>query len=516
MPMPSFSLDCPSGHPVKKFKRLKPWQGRIQRMRCGICTIEIHRDTFRWRCQEHCEYNICEDCYNEHWLNVIAQAANTDSQKRRFRILDTIPEHLRDTPDYEAALNYAPPEEPSPRQTNGHGKTKKVKGIKTPRVDYSDSRCVDNCPSWCSNLQVCIWVLTWLAASVALAVAVRALLLDKALEFPSTLLMMGLSNAISYVLCQFAVICSHCCIRVGYDADWKASGVFGLMRCLQVALSYSAMNSSETYHNLLVLSYTVLLFFAGVLNKSEQFGFVALISLLLAMSGGLLAVSAQGTFSTPLTSNVLGFQVVSLFAGTIRMIMTQNYLSVEDPSGRSPKVSPLVLATRMTPTIALASFELACITNYDCFAQFMRSPDMAEIIGFLVAIGFANAVALVAELQLLQLTSATLLGLLWPCSSICIACLVELREGNSMPPLLSIGALLYTAGFVLYVSLQVCCASQGEHDNGYQRLEGGERRHRRHRRSEGRSRDPDGTRSPRSPRRPQRGAGVTFDDGDWI
>jgi len=529
------AIECPSGHAVKKYKRLKPWQGRINKMRCGICTIDIERETFRWRCEEHCEYNVCEDCYNEHFMTIIDQAAVTENDKRRSNMLDAVPEHLRATAEYAAAENFCPPEPPTAEELEAKA-AKKVKGSKAVRTTVStQSRCgpcCDRCPDWCRKVQVAIWMTLWLVATVFSAFAVRALLLDKALGFPSTLLMMGLSNSVTYVLLQSVVFLCRCCIRMGSDPDWKGAGMFGLMRVVQVALSTSAMCSSEGYHNAIIMSYSATAFAAGVLNRTETPRPLTIFAALFAMVGGVLAVSAKGTF--PLEAlrgtSVLEFSIISLLAGTARLLITQNFLAMEDPFQRQPKVSPLVLASRMSPTIAIASFELACLTGPGCFDTMLHLPDRERIFGLLGAIGVSNAVVLVAELQLLQLTSATLIGFLMPCSGILIALLPQLRTGDPrhLPQLLLIGILVYLSAVAIYVGLRVFRArlTAPSDADEYQRLEGGERSERRSKRTPrgSRSREPGsprgeesrGSREPGSPRSPRRGGGVNLSSNEWM
>merc|ERR1719265_852238 len=116
------------------------------------------------------------------------------------------------------------------------------------------------------------------------SVAVRRLLLDKALGFPSTLLMMGLSNGVTYVLLQFTVICSRFCITLGTDPDWKGAGVFGAMRAIQGALSVHAMCSSESYHNAILMAFSVTLCAAGMANRSEKSSFLVALAAVLAMA----------------------------------------------------------------------------------------------------------------------------------------------------------------------------------------------------------------------------------------
>lgn len=486
-------LECPAGHVVKKYKCLKPWQGWTHKQRCGICTVDIERTTCRWRCEEHCQYNVCEDCANEHWLGLIEQAGTMENSKRRKKLLSAVPQHLRDIPEYAAAENYRPPEEVTPEASAAAAAAKTAKGMKMIRFEEPppESRCAG-----CGvKLQVAIWIALWLSASIVLALAIRKLLLDKALAFPGTLLMLGLSNIITYVLLQTTAILCRCCMTLGSDPGWRACSIFGLMRLMQMGFSITAMRSSMWYHNAMLMLYPVILFAGGVSNRSEKLGRIGVIPVVLAMAAGLMAVSAKGNFMAEVSSYTFvafAYQTVSLILGMFRLMMTQNWLGMEDPYHRLEKSSPLVLATRMTPTVAIASFEFAFITGPSqsggelgmLMAYFHPQVQKDwDILHLLCAIGVANAVLLVAELNILQLTSATTLGLLVPLCSMCIAFLPDVLPllpscaGCRVPLLILIGAFVYAAAIAIFIAAKCRSTPNGDAEaNGYRLLEGGERR----------------------------------------
>jgi hypothetical protein len=241
-----------------------------------------------------------------------------------------------------------------------------------------------------------------------------------------------------------------------------------------------------------------LLYAAGLGNRTEKFQFTTLFSALLATVGGLLAISAKGTFTAEgSTADAIMYQGLSLLVGIFRLIMTQNWLGMEDPMHIQPKSSPLVLGARMIPVISVASFELSFITDSDYTGSELSSLAAnplakADLLGLFAVIGLCYSVLVVAELQILQLSSATLIGFLVPCGCIAIASLPELslwQTGKSMPPLLLIGIAVYAFAISLYFVARACCQtteSEAE-SNGYHPLEGGERERRHKKRSRGRS-----------------------------
>eukprot|EP00928_Gymnodinium_smaydae_P041926 TRINITY_DN28309_c0_g1_i2.p1 TRINITY_DN28309_c0_g1~~TRINITY_DN28309_c0_g1_i2.p1 ORF type:complete len:463 (+),score=83.61 TRINITY_DN28309_c0_g1_i2:69-1391(+) len=63
---------CPLGHPIDKRKEGLKWHqnfsgtstfGLATKM-CGHCRRPIARNEVRWRCSQHCNYNLCEACFD--------------------------------------------------------------------------------------------------------------------------------------------------------------------------------------------------------------------------------------------------------------------------------------------------------------------------------------------------------------------------------------------------------------------------------------------------------------------
>ncbi|CAK0853347.1 unnamed protein product [Prorocentrum cordatum] len=67
-------LRCKNGHQVVKCKTLKPWQGWMNQRSCSQCHGAIDRHDMRWRCEEHCDWDICHACYDDHWNRVVHEA----------------------------------------------------------------------------------------------------------------------------------------------------------------------------------------------------------------------------------------------------------------------------------------------------------------------------------------------------------------------------------------------------------------------------------------------------------
>mmetsp|Transcript_31482 Transcript_31482/g.86614 ORF Transcript_31482/g.86614 Transcript_31482/m.86614 type:complete len:373 (-) Transcript_31482:105-1223(-) len=62
-----FKLRCHNGHLIQKCKeRLHIWQGHVHgRLRCNLCNNVLDRHERRWRCSQHCDYNVCQRCFSD-------------------------------------------------------------------------------------------------------------------------------------------------------------------------------------------------------------------------------------------------------------------------------------------------------------------------------------------------------------------------------------------------------------------------------------------------------------------
>lgn len=61
-------LACPAGHPIDKRKEGMSWRQSFlqgETKLCNLCSSEIHRHETRWRCFHHCDFNVCEKCYEK-------------------------------------------------------------------------------------------------------------------------------------------------------------------------------------------------------------------------------------------------------------------------------------------------------------------------------------------------------------------------------------------------------------------------------------------------------------------
>jgi len=166
----SLQLLCPQGHLIQKKKKLKPWQDFTSGNKpCSECQETINREEFRWRCEYHCNCNVCEECYRSHWSEILAIVHKTTDEQKCWQLLSAIPLHLRDGEEFRAAkarVNrramrqaYREPTEDTPMEQKAaltaygtEAGPKELKGRIQGALQLAD-RVVDNRPS----LQIGFW-----------------------------------------------------------------------------------------------------------------------------------------------------------------------------------------------------------------------------------------------------------------------------------------------------------------------------------------------------------------------
>eukprot|EP00929_Paragymnodinium_shiwhaense_P072078 TRINITY_DN36589_c0_g1_i2.p1 TRINITY_DN36589_c0_g1~~TRINITY_DN36589_c0_g1_i2.p1 ORF type:complete len:485 (-),score=135.94 TRINITY_DN36589_c0_g1_i2:87-1541(-) len=58
-------LQCPAGHDIDKKKEGLRWFQIGPQKYCDVCSKLIPRDDTRWRCQFHCDYDVCQKCFKK-------------------------------------------------------------------------------------------------------------------------------------------------------------------------------------------------------------------------------------------------------------------------------------------------------------------------------------------------------------------------------------------------------------------------------------------------------------------
>jgi len=214
-------LRCSHGHLIRKLKKLKPWQSVTKSIHsCAECGDGIGKDEFRWRCDQHCNWDMCQDCYELHWSHVVQEVIRSRDEQRCWQLLGAVPLDQRDRPDFLAAQarvhrragkvsarTIAKKEAAVSAATISAAGTeagpKDMKG-KIQGAAYILNDGMNKSPL----IEIALWSLLCVAASTVPAAIQNDLeghASDGRLQFPDPFLMMGLSGLLGASLLQFAL-----------------------------------------------------------------------------------------------------------------------------------------------------------------------------------------------------------------------------------------------------------------------------------------------------------------------
>jgi hypothetical protein len=424
-------------------------------------------------------------------MDLIEQASSSAKQKERDRLLSRIPEHLRETCEYQAAMNWVPP--PPDESGTGKSKKKKDKGKSQARVDLEQKEQTW-CPNWIpkscpTSLKVGSWVLVWLTGMLTLAFKERALLLDKELAFPNPFIMNGVSLLCTFLLLGLVVLCNHRCefVELGHPVDFKGSSCFGIMLAMQLCGDGTALKNSEIYHGSINMAYPITLGLLTVYaSKEEKKSILLLLASGLATVGGVLGVSARGTFTLGALTHTYVMQggLGSLFIGSFRLVIGASFLQAS-PDGvprhmaNSFLPSPFYLGMTMCVAAGVSSCELTVLLDRGAFAAMLNLPNVGKTVALLCTIFLATTLKLIAELQLLQKTSAVFVGFLTICGGLSYVVASEIVAAPNvaiglqrMPIVVMIGAAITTIAMALFAAYRILDETE-VNPEGYSHLEGG-------------------------------------------
>mmetsp|Transcript_145802 Transcript_145802/g.257156 ORF Transcript_145802/g.257156 Transcript_145802/m.257156 type:complete len:507 (-) Transcript_145802:69-1589(-) len=484
MPRTDVLLRCCNGHEAVKYKKLKPWQDRLpgQPSRtCGLCRAVILREDYRWRCEHHCDYDICEYCYDVHWTGVIERASRTEKLKDRRRLLDQVPMHLRKIPEFQEAADWEPP---AKSRSNGHSSS----AWEVPaRVDVHQSWIASR------HIRAAFWVIIWTGAMLFVGMTNEAILLNRDFRFPNVWLLVSLSQALAFFFSKLIVYASSQATYLGTIPDCKLPMVAGLMRGFQISLGMNCIRfaSVEMYRAMHALLYPSLVFAFAVLRKTESIHNRGLVlSVVCAAIGGFLAVGPATSWDsvrkmmteeelTELSDVAVSLGAAGLLAG-MRLVLVRDLLVQEDRHRQ--RLSPLVFATRMAPWAAVPGFELSALLDNGSYEKLVLLPQPGKWMSLIVALAAGQSVLLIAELHLLEHTSALFIGgLLMPCQGALAALLALQMGGLSVPPCVWPGVALLAMAAGLFACSRHYQEENGDEYDGYRQLPNGQSTRRSHR-----------------------------------
>lgn len=464
-------LLCRNGHPVDRIKKLKAWQGYLHGKECSICMSGLDREQERWTCSGRCTWNVCRKCYDVHWSRVIQKASRTEDDRLRAMLLDAVPEARRKYNDFLAAEQGRKAQLTPSSEWRVPMSPRSAQGSELPAASMGPGSPISKqaLQEWLQlrdeRVQVPLWLAAGAAATGLAFWAASVLLRSEDLAFPHPFLLVGFSQLGTLLLCRLVVYFlgappeppmppappgppgAPSPAAQAREAEWKAAGILGLMYgvdcCIGASLLYhlSLVSRDAAY----VLTPAAMLG-AGILAGTDQPETRCVQSVVGITLGGLLM--SLGGF---VDWDILKLMLLALLADVVKMfrwVFTRNVLP--EQSG----ASLLIFAARMTTTTAAAGFELAFMTDFDCYIGLFGLPKPGEVAALVLATTVGVAVKLVSELHLAQLTSVTVLGFFTPLLNVGLTVLAVVCGGERASLWSCLGASLCVGGMGYYAYLR--------------------------------------------------------------
>lgn len=411
-------LRCSNGHPAVKLKKLRPWQGLLnESFFCNICGNTLDREDFRWRCDQHCNWNACRGCYDEHWFGIVRTASREPDRQVQAKLKGAVPflwlQQNKEAVDAVWRANV-------PRSAG---------------VDQDSN--VESDKDWaCGNgsLPVHASVVAWLLlAAVATGAAAEAATLllradgEEPPELPHPWILLGLSHVGAALLTTGAA----CCLgRLGTDQTVSAGApeiglkeysILGLMYGLEHG--FDAIVLRRRTADACAEAYVLTPFFmlaAGILAGIERPRRAFLLSIGAVALGGLLMTRLSLDLAGLLSIEhlVLLSNIIAIF----RWVFTRNVL----PAVGAPLVS---FAMKLLPTAAALGFELAFVFDFSSYPSLLSLREPGRVAGLLLFISLCMAIALIAELHVAHV-GLTPLGFLGPLRLLFGLCWAAANDDN--------------------------------------------------------------------------------------
>lgn len=437
---------------MTKFKKLRPWQGHVTDKGCNVCGQFIDRKVFRWRCAEHCNWDLCKACYDRHWSNVIFKASKMEDPARRAELLQAVPEDRRPKDDW-----------PQPCRTNMPPLMATV-----PAEHAESSEPETLLGTVASALKL---VAFWVVAALVVARASTTLLSGTEPKFPNPWLLAGVSHVGALLVCKVVVRLTGYQNAEDQEAvDTTSAMVLGLMFGIESGLYTSifvsqAMGARDESTLLAPAVMSTAALLAGIEPPSRQ---LAIIAAAASLGGALVP---PGAWDWPAVQGALPWLILAGVVTVFRWVFALNVLP------RQGGLPPLwFFAGQIMWPSAGVCFELAFLTDWSCYRQLLHLADPAAAVGLVAVLAVACSARLVMELRLAHLVPLTVLGLIAPLPNIAELCRAALTTPGGAPSLVNCAGLVLYAGaaYMYYRHRQDVLANQpAAAPPGYDRLEAG-------------------------------------------
>jgi len=439
-------LVCKQGHPVTKYKKLRAWQGHTKDRACSGCAQPIDRKDFRWRCNHHCDWDLCEVCYDRHWTRVIHSAAKVQDPALRLELLEAVPGERRPSPD-------DPPFSPSKHPPRQGGAAAGSAGAASEASSSVKS----------TFFLLIVLACAWVASAMCYSSGATKLLSggDKAL-FPDPWLLSGVAHI------GGAIVCKAIAYLTKYDAeqdkeavDTMSASVVGLMYGLENGLYAKVLCdvAAESRHDVYVLRPLVLAA-SGVLAGTNKPSARLVVSVVCVLLGSWLTSTGGAGFLT-------SFPWIAL-AGGITIFRWVFTLNVLPRHGGLPSL--WCFAGQMMWPSGLVGFEIAFMSNHGSYRQLLHLPNPLEVLKIVPAIALACGLQLLIEFRVVQASSLWTLGLCIPLLQVSTLGLSVVTSEGDLTLSNLLGVALYGVALVVEAAAFLKERASGTDANGYLKL----------------------------------------------
>jgi len=249
-------------------------------------------------------------------------------------------------------------------------------------------------------------------AAPAIIASIKHLTSDPALGFDYPWLLIGITNSgvslFCLVLSYFPNFLPGVELSSQTSIPWKYTAPLGLMQGVEVGIGAVLLaNLTITMRTEILMLCPGFTFVFSVVAGLETLELRLCMSILLGTVGGVLAsyntMTWEGIKLAPLA-------ILAGLSSTVRWVLMQKWLT---PAGWV-KPSPISLALRMSPFSGLLGFAVALVLERDGFSALLHLPQLGYASCLLVGISFLICLLVIAEMRVVQLTSALLLGFMVP------------------------------------------------------------------------------------------------------
>lgn len=299
-------------------------------------------------------------------------------------------------------------------------------------------------------LEAIFWVAVWMIVSPAIIIQIRNLIATPEYDFPYSWGFLGFSNFVTYAA-AWVIIQILDRFNGGETSavsiDWNKGHALGVLQGLEVGLGAVVIRAvSVELRTEIHMMAPAIMYVGGLAVGLETTAPTLVFSVLCITAGGLMSIS--GHMGGDNTMMLVPVAILAGLCATSRWVLTQYWLA---PKGSPLRPSPLLLLCRMSPATGLTGLIGAAIFEPAMYSSVTSLPDPQAVWIRILFIGISVVLMISAELRVVQLTSALLLGMLTPIHNLTII-VYGILHGNSsqVTPLNWAGIALCTVATVLY------------------------------------------------------------------